>query len=248
MRNNNFSFDLISKINKHISMRGIKYLLIAIAIATTSTAFSRSQSLPSGSGSSDNPMNPGNGSGYSSGNSGSGFTGAFSSGSNGDLASAASSGIGKTAATNFPACYRAVKRIIAKGLGKDENCVRRYISGGIAINALSALPRAGFRNDMSKCKQPGAVMVYSGRRVAGYRGSAGDSAGHIEVVGDDGGYHSFYTGLEPISETMPGRRILAGCFVLDESAYQSSPVSKCPAWNGPTKFNGNGKRKRRGRS
>jgi hypothetical protein len=143
-----------------------------------------------------------------------------------EIAQSATNRIGQTNGGK-PICYHAVKTLIADGLGKDEGCVRGIISGAEAKDALQALPRAGFVNDMSKCHVPGVILVYRGRHLPGYRHLAGDTAGHIEVLGSDGGYHSFFNGSEPISKTMPGRRILAGCFVADESKINSGPLAKC---------------------
>lgn len=140
------------------------------------------------------------------------------------LANSAALGIGRSNAG--PVCYRSVKRIIAHALQKNLGCVRGVLSGGSAVNAMNDLPRAGFRNDMSSCNSPGVLRVYSGVRGGGRR-LAGDTHGHIEVLGSDGNFHSFYTSPEPIDRTMPGRRILQGCFVADSNSISQSAIGRC---------------------
>lgn len=127
-------------------------------------------------------------------------------------------------------CYRAVKQIIADALGKDLACVRSILSSGSAKDAGADLLRMGFIEDPSNCKTPGAIRVYKGYKPSGYRPTAGDIHGHIEVVGDDGEYHSFYRSSLPMDESVSpaGRRALTGCYVPHYDKIRSAPLNKCP--------------------
>lgn len=138
-------------------------------------------------------------------------------------------------------CYRAVKRIIAAARipGIDVS----KIQGGSAVDAMQALPRAGFTNTFpTGCTVPGAILVYEGSAnhlLSAYRNSAGkrraaikaqarsyvlqkfgrrytegDLHGHIEILGTDGKYHHFVSSRNPISSTFGrDRRKLKGCFL-----------------------------------
>jgi hypothetical protein len=143
------------------------------------------------------------------------------------LARSASEGAGRLK-EDGALCYRAVKQIIADAFGKDLLCVRNILSSRGAKDAGGDLTRFGFVKDMSKCKEPGTVRVYKGVRSRKYRPTDGDIWGHVEVVGDEGMYHSFYSNTEPIDEDMAGRRILTGCYVPDMSKISSGPAAKCP--------------------
>ncbi|WP_374075221.1 hypothetical protein [Bdellovibrio bacteriovorus] len=128
-------------------------------------------------------------------------------------------------------CYRAVKQIIADALGKDLACVRSILSSGSAKDAGADLLRMGFIEDSSQCKTPGAIRVYKGSKPYGkYRPTAGDIHGHIEVIGDDGEYHSFYRSSLPMNESVdpPGRRALTGCYVPHYDKIRNAPLNKCP--------------------
>jgi hypothetical protein len=124
-------------------------------------------------------------------------------------------------------CYRGVKRIIA---AVDPSLARYFNGSRRAIYAMRDLPRAGFRNDMNSCWRPGVIRVYRGPadglnpgaahrymlRRFGIRGTAGDYAGHIEVLGRDHRWHHFTSSATPINHPMhfgPQRRKLVGCFV-----------------------------------
>lgn len=147
------------------------------------------------------------------------------------LARSASEGAGFLN-TDRALCYKGVKQIIADAFGKDLNCVRKVLSSGAAKDAGNDLTRAGFVNDMSQCKQPGVIRVYKGNKMPGYNALPGDTYGHIEVIGEEGMYHSFNNpSSAPIDERMrpPGRRVLTGCYVPDASKIRSSPLSSCPA-------------------
>ena len=160
------------------------------------------------------------------------------------LASAASGGAGRLVPSETsPYCYKAVKQIIAKGLGKDLECVRGIITGGKAIDAVTSLPQAGFVMDMTKCRTPGAIRVYKGVGTpAGFKRQSGDTAGHIEVVGEDGWMHSFYNSPVPLDESIrpPGRRPLVGCYVADPEKISTGPISKCPDNYGSALKSGSG--------
>lgn len=124
-------------------------------------------------------------------------------------------------------CYRGVKRIIA---AVDPSLAKYFNGSRLAINAMTDLRRAGFRNDMNSCWRPGVVRVYKGpasgmgkaaaqrfmRSHFGINGTAGDYAGHIEVLGSDHRWHHFTSSAAPIDHPMhfgPQRRRLVGCFV-----------------------------------
>lgn len=127
-------------------------------------------------------------------------------------------------------CYRAVKQIVADAFGKDLNCIRSILNEGSAYEAGEDLEQMGFVNDSSKCKTPGAIRVYKGQKIPGIRRLAGDIHGHVEVVGDEGMYHSSFSSALPLDESMrpPGRRILTGCYVPDEKAIDNGPAARCP--------------------
>lgn len=160
------------------------------------------------------------------------------------IADSAASGVGRD--SSGYRCFRSVKKIIADGLGKSLSCTRGLIYGGAAKDALTSLPQAGFVDDRSKCHTPGVILVYKGRRVWPYRRIPGDTAGHIEVLGSDGEYHSFYSDPLPIDATIGGgkdRRILSGCFVPDP-AKVNQKFAKCKA--GPHHNYGGKRRKKSG--
>lgn len=142
------------------------------------------------------------------------------------LARSASEGAGRLSEQGA-LCYRAVKQIVADAFGKDLQCVRGILSSVSAKNAGKDLLRFGFVLDNSKCKEPGTIRVYKGVRTR-RKATAGDIHGHVEVVGEEGMYHSFYNSHEPINETMPGRRILTGCYVADNAKFKSGPAGDCP--------------------
>lgn len=143
-----------------------------------------------------------------------------------NLARSASEGAGRLK-EDGALCYRAVKQIVADAFGKDLLCVRGILSSRGAKDAGSDLLRFGFVKDSSKCKEPGTIRVYSGRRLKKFNPLDGDIWGHVEVVGDEGMYHSFYSSTEPIDESMPGRRILTGCYVADTAKISQGPASGC---------------------
>lgn len=154
----------------------------------------------------------------------------FSSGSGylASLAHAASSGAGHLSKKGS-LCYRSVKQIVAAALGKDLGCIRGLLSSVAAKNAGRDLERIGFHNDSSQCKTQGAIRVYKGVPFKGARRLAGDIYGHVEVVGDDNNYHSFYSSSMSMDDSMPGRRILTGCYVPDDAKVKSGPAGRCPA-------------------
>ncbi|MFN7728505.1 MAG: hypothetical protein ACK5P7_05065 [Bdellovibrio sp.] len=159
---------------------------------------------------------------------GSGFNSSGGGDMTSQLANSAALGVGRT--NEGPVCYRAVKKIIAHALQKNLNCVRGVLSGGNAINAMQDLPRAGFRNDMSRCSTPGAILVYSGRYPGRpHKRRTGDTAGHIEVLGSDGAYHYYASGSDRIDRLAipPGRRTLTGCFFADAESIQASAIGRC---------------------
>lgn len=147
------------------------------------------------------------------------------------IAESAARGVGRD--NSGPVCYRSVKKIIADGLGRNLNCVRGIVYGGEAVDAAKVLPKAGFRDDRSKCNAKGVIRVYKGYLTGtGKKGKlAGDTAGHIEVLGSDGNFHSFYENPTPIDHDMKGRRILIGCFVPDVRRIESGALGKCPKAN-----------------
>ena len=118
-------------------------------------------------------------------------------------------------------CYSGVKAIL-RAAG-----IRTGLPGGSAVNAYQDLKRAGFHDDRSQCHSEGTVRVYRGlasgmsntaaRRFMnqkGYRYSAGDNHGHIEVVGGDGRYYYNSTGKTfSLDSVMGSRRQIIGCFV-----------------------------------
>lgn len=201
---------------------GMKKALPCLLIIFSSCfALARSQPLPRGGSNGENPILA---------NAPAAEPSSFSFGGGGSLqsqlAASADARIGHN--SNDPACYRAVKTLIAHALGKDLGCVRGIISGGAAKDAATVLPRAGFVDDRSQCKTPGVIRVYSGAHIAGNRHLEGDWAGHIEVMGNDRNYHSFYSSPEPIDETMgSNRRRLIGCFVPNDSSVAQGPLSRC---------------------
>ena len=167
-----------------------------------------------------------------------------------DIAKSATCGAGFGAGRNM--CYRGVKAIIASGLGINLACARGIMKGGSAIDAMTELPELGFINrgsDSPSCKAPGTVRVYQGIASKmshdaaeklvmsrfGLHHNQGDISGHIEVVGEDKGYYSFFRAYRPISENnnvevklrngqhvkpthmMAQRRTLVGCFVVNDS-------------------------------
>ncbi|WP_413943320.1 hypothetical protein [Bdellovibrio sp. HCB-162] len=143
------------------------------------------------------------------------------------LAQSASEGAGRLKEKGA-LCYRAVKQIIADAFGKDLACVRGILSSGSAKDAGGDLLKMGFIQDMSSCNKAGAVRVYKGVGAPGYRKLPGDIHGHIEVVGDEGMYHSFYSSSMSMDDSMPGRRILTGCYVPHYDKIRSAPLSQCP--------------------
>lgn len=131
-------------------------------------------------------------------------------------------------------CYKGVKRIIAaarvngKKIGDPSKVV-----GNSALNAMTALPKAGWKNDYpAACHDAGALLVYEGPAHAflneynrgskkqkaaimtkvrrfmlqhyGVRATAGDLHGHIEMLGTDGKYHHFLDSKTPISQSRLG--------------------------------------------
>ena len=134
------------------------------------------------------------------------------------IARAARNGAGRSAA-GF--CYSGVKAILrAAGL-------KGWLPGGSAVNAYQDLQRAGFHNDRSQCQSEGTVRVYKGLANGmsnaaaasyihrlGYRYTAGDNHGHIEVVGGNGRYYYNAAGKTfSLDSVMGRRRQLIGCFV-----------------------------------
>jgi hypothetical protein len=143
------------------------------------------------------------------------------------IARSASSGVGSD--VDYAYCYRAVKKIIADGLGKDLNCIRTILNDGSAKNAGKDLLELGFVLDMNKCDVPGTARVYSGRPVKGRRNTAGTYHGDIQIVGDDGMYHHFWAESRPSNVRNPEGRVLTGCYVPDANKIASGPAAKCPA-------------------
>lgn len=142
------------------------------------------------------------------------------------LARAASDGAGRLREKGA-LCYRSVKQIVAVALGKNLGCIRGILSSVAAKDAGRDLERLGFRKNMSQCKTPGAIRVYRGVRVRGTRALAGDIYGHVEVVGDDHDYHSFFSSSMSMDAAMPGRRILTGCYVPDPARVNAGPAARC---------------------
>lgn len=141
------------------------------------------------------------------------------------LMKAIRSGTYKSAGKNM--CYRGVKMILQKA-----GIVKYYLPGGNAYDAMKALPKAGFKNYFpNKCNVPGVIRVYKGAangmsKAAAKRfiwkkfkrqATAGDRAGHIEVLGSDKRYYHFTSSSTPINDPKthfgPNRRILEGCFL-----------------------------------
>jgi|GEM_PF-2047562 len=146
------------------------------------------------------------------------------------LAQSASDGAGDLPSGSKKAlCYRSVKQIVADAFKKDLNCVRGLLSSGSAKDAGSDLEKIGFVDDRSKCTTPGVIRVYAGYKKTKWA-TAGDIHGHVEVLGDDGNYHSFYRSPLPMDESVspPGRRVLTGCYVPDYNKVRSSALAKCP--------------------
>lgn len=145
----------------------------------------------------------------------------------GRLARTAASGMGNNAGSGM--CYRAVKAFIAKAFNKNEACVRSVITGGSAIDAHrnGSLKRAGFVDDRSKCKTQGVIRVYSG-----HGGGRNAVHGHIEVLGSDNKYWSFFSDYRPIDEYTRGARKLEGCYVPDPNKIASGSLSKCGVYAG----------------
>lgn len=156
------------------------------------------------------------------------------------LAASAAAGVGRS--NEGPVCYRSVKKIIAHALGKDLQCVRGIVHGVSAYMASTVLIQAGFYNDQSKCTTPGAIRVYRGNPMArgGRLPTAGDTHGHIEVVGTDRQYHHFTSSALPIDHQymMGARRILTGCFVPDENKIKNGKLGRCPAARGAASSSG----------
>jgi len=125
-------------------------------------------------------------------------------------------------------CYRGVKKIIN---AVSPSIAKMFNGSRLAIHAMSLLPRAGFRNDLpGSCNRPGVIRVYKGpasgmsagqaknfmRKHYGVKATAGDYAGHIEVLGNDGRWHHFTSSAAPINSPShfgPWRRKLTGCFI-----------------------------------
>ncbi|MBX2993260.1 MAG: hypothetical protein KF681_00495 [Bdellovibrionaceae bacterium] len=143
------------------------------------------------------------------------------------LAKTAASGMGLNAGSGM--CYRAVKAFIAKALNKNEGCLRGIITGGSAIDAHrnGSLKRAGFVDDRSKCKTQGVIRVYSG-----HGGGRNAKHGHIEVLGSDNKYWSFFSDYRPIDEYTRGARKLEGCYVPDPAKIAAGPLAKCGPFTG----------------
>lgn len=198
-------------------------LFCLLLMISSSFALARSQALPSGSNSGGNPILA-NAPTTEPAATGLSFGGGGSL--QAQLAASADARIGHN--LKDAACYRAVKTLIAHALGKNLGCVKGIIYGGAAKDAAVVLPRAGFVDDRSQCKTPGVIRVYSGAHIAGYRRTEGDWAGHIEVMGNDSNFHSFYSSPEPLDETMgSNRRRLIGCFVPNDSRVSQGPLSRC---------------------
>ncbi|MCB0377685.1 MAG: hypothetical protein KDD33_04270 [Bdellovibrionales bacterium] len=125
------------------------------------------------------------------------------------------------------ACAKGVRLALHCAAGKTGiSALRGIHCGGSAIDyaGRGCLEKRGFRNDMSQCNTPGVVRVYDGvcskrrggRCNSGYRRvTAGDYHGHIEFLGTDKKYHSFYSSSTPInkSKSLGKRRKLVACYV-----------------------------------
>jgi hypothetical protein len=120
------------------------------------------------------------------------------------IQSAINSGSGRSAGSGM--CGRAVWRILWRaGLVHHGN----PYSSGVA-NAKDFGPRLrgeGFVLDMNACNKPGVVRIYSGNRSGHtFRNHmTGDTAGHIEIIGLDHMYHSFFDSSRSISQSMQAR-------------------------------------------
>jgi hypothetical protein len=93
-------------------------------------------------------------------------------------------------------------------------------SGADAKNMGRILARNGFIKDMSTCNRPGVVRIYGGNH-SGHRFRnrlLGDRLGHIEILGTDYKYYSYFMNDRPINESMKykygyeSRRPLIGCW------------------------------------
>lgn len=121
-------------------------------------------------------------------------------------------GKGRAAGTNK--CWRAVHNML-----KAAGLVTHSLTQNSAKNAYSDLAKDGFYHDRNACNRPGVVRVYSPGptpaqlKAQGIRSTAGDTHGHIEILGTDGNYHHFTSSSRPLSEIMPGRRILTHCLI-----------------------------------
>lgn len=162
------------------------------------------------------------------------------------IVQSAQSGAGSEGGSNQ--CYKAVKAIIARGLGKNLSCIRGILSGGAAKDALQDLPRAGFVQ--GSCSQEGSVHVYRGILNGRSGGnSPGDWAGHIEVKGAGAYYYGgspVYTAMKDTRNGQNGRRTLVACFVPSSDIMSNPRVSRCGPGQGVR--DPNRARHRRGRS
>lgn len=108
-------------------------------------------------------------------------------------------------------CWRAVWEVLkAAGLVKGE------LTQNSAKNALVDLQKFGFRHDSSACNRPGVVRVYGSTTVAvpSRSRTAGDTHGHIEILGTDGRYHHFTKSINSIQARFgKDRRPLKYCLV-----------------------------------
>lgn len=145
-------------------------------------------------------------------------------------------------------CYRAVKNILEwSGLltskqraaladpKKAHYSKHASAPGDYAFDAYWDLPKYGFVNTYpNNCNKPLTVRVYEGdawgmtrsqaaayvpKHFKGRGATAGDRAGHIEIVSPDGQYCHFSCNAYPMNSWKnpaafgPERRILKGCFV-----------------------------------
>lgn len=88
------------------------------------------------------------------------------------------------------------------------------------------LAQFGFIHDWGACRRPGAIRIYGGviRPIASRMRTAGDSAGHIEIVTLDGKFMSFYSDDTPAHEDKgEWRRPLIACMI------KKTPFSLYPA-------------------
>ncbi|NJL26246.1 MAG: hypothetical protein HC902_14570 [Calothrix sp. SM1_5_4] len=108
-------------------------------------------------------------------------------------------------------CWRAVWNVL-----KAAGLVRGELTQNSAKNALIDLGKFGFRNDMSACNRPGVVRVHdrTSVNVPSRSRTAGDTHGHVEILGLDGQYHHFTRSTQPITARFgEGRRPLKYCLV-----------------------------------